>query len=78
MIMSIANLPPEVTKQELIHLFDDTKAITDIKLVSEGNDQKVMALIDMNIEIESAEAMRHRYHHRWWHGRVLNVNVLLH
>lgn len=78
MMMSISNLPPETTEQELRALFNGTSCIKEVTFLRQGNREKVMAMLSMNIDIESAEAMCHRYHHRWWHGRVISVNVLLH
>ena len=78
MIISIGNLPADITEKELKHLFDDTHTIEQITLLNEGNADKVMALLTMDICAETAESIRRRYHRRWWQGRLLKVNVILH
>jgi hypothetical protein len=78
MIISIGNLPPDTTEQDLKSLFDDSQCIQSVKLVREGSHEQLMALVDMDIAVEVAEATQHRFHRRWWHGRLLNVSLMLH
>jgi hypothetical protein len=78
MIISIGNLLPDTTEQDLKSLFDDSQCIQSITLVREGSHEQLMALVDMDITVEAAEAIQHRYHRRWWHDRMLTVSLLLH
>lgn len=78
MIISISNLSPDTTEQDLKSLFDDSQCIQSITMVREGRHDQLMALVDMDIAVEAAEAIQHRYHRRWWHDRMLNVSLMLH
>ena len=65
------------TEQDLRALFDNSRCIDKVTIIHAGNEQKLTALVDMDINFESAEAIRRRYNHRWWHERVINVDVSL-
>ena len=78
MIISIGNLSPDTTEQDLKNLFDDSHCIESIKLIREGSQEQMMALVDMDIAVEAAEAIQHRFHRRWWHDRMLTVSLMLH
>ena len=78
MIISIGNLLPDTTEQDLKSLFDDSQCIQSITWVREGSYEQLMALVDMDISVEVAEATQHRFHRRWWHGRMLTVSLMLH
>jgi RNA recognition motif-containing protein len=78
MIISVGNLPPDTTEQDLKALFDDSPCIETVTLIREGSYDRLLALVDMDIGMSVAEATQHRFHRRWWHGRLLNVSLMLH
>jgi len=78
MIISIGNLPPDISELQLRDLFDNSHCIDSIKLVREGNDDRLLGLLYMDIDAAFAEAIQHRFDGRWWHGRRLNVSLMFH
>ena len=78
LIIGIGNLPPDTTERDLNSLFDQSPCIKTIRLVKEGSHERVLALVDMDVSIEEAEAIQHRFHRRWWHDRLINVSVMFH
>jgi hypothetical protein len=78
MIITVDNLPPETSQHDIRALFDHSAVIEDVRIIDEGDHSKPMAIVEMAIDAATAEALRQRYHHRWWHGRSINVNIIMH
>ena len=78
MIITVDNLPPDASEQDIRALFDNSPVISHVRIIDEGDHSKPMAVVEMAIDAATAEALRQRYHHHWWHGRAINVNVIMH
>ena len=73
----IRNLPPEVTKEILLQEIQDRHIqITDIKLETAGNPDKVTAVVSLDTGHAGATALEKRVNGKYWHGRMLSAYAL--
>jgi len=65
----IRNLPPEEIQDRHIQ-------ITDIKLETAGNPDKVTAVVSLDTGHAGATALEKRVNGKYWHGRMLSAYAL--
>ena len=73
----ISNLPPETTKEMLLDEIQERYIkITDLKLETAGNPDKVTAIITLDTGHAGATALEKRVNGKYWHGRVLSAYAM--
>lgn len=73
----ISNLPSEVTTETLLQEIQDRHIkITDLKLETAGNPDKVTAIVSLDTGHAGATALEKRVNGKYWHGRMLSAYAL--
>ena len=73
----ISNLPPETTKEMLLDEIQERYIkITDLKLETAGNPDKVTAIITLDTGHAGATALEKRVNGKYWHGRFLSAYAM--
>jgi len=76
MRVRIANLPAEVSEQEIRELLDDSEDIRSIELVTEGEGDHTVAVVDMDGDAAGEGAIS-LVNGRNWKGTTLRADKLL-
>ncbi len=69
----ISNLPDDVTQDGIAEALSGIAPVNSVKLVTEG--KQPLAMIDMDMTREQAEALVDRIRHRIYRGRKLMASV---
>ncbi len=78
MIIGVGNLPPDTSEDALREFLGDTHSIQNIEWIRDGNPDRLLAMVDMDINVVTAEAVQRKYHRRWWHDRHISVSLFFH
>ena len=76
MKIRIANLPPDVGEDDIRELLDNSEDIRSIELVSEGDADNVVAVVDMDGDAAGEGAIR-LVNGRSWRDTTLRADKLL-
>jgi len=73
----ISNLPPETTKEMLLEEIQERNIqITDLKLETAGDPDKLAAIVTLDTGYAGATALEKRVNGKYWHGRVLSAYAM--
>ncbi len=76
MKVRISNLPGDIDKDDIRELLDSSDDIRGIELMTEGDDESPVAIVDMDNDA-AAEGAVQLLNGRNWKGSVLRVDKLL-
>jgi len=76
MKVRIANLPPDAVADDIRGLLEESEDIRDVELVTEGNDDSPVAIVDMDGDA-AAEAAIRLLNGRRWKDATLRADKLL-
>ena len=73
----IGNLPPKTTEAEVKGLFnlDDPSTILHVQMNTEGDPDRVSAVVELNMDKTTAKIMSERVGTKTWKGRTLEIYV---
>lgn len=73
MVITLGNLPPHITQQHINDLLKGDKRIRKITFNKEGNPNKVMALVDMEISRFEAQFLSKKLNQMFFEGRRIEA-----
>ena len=73
MVITISNLPPHVTEEQIIELLQGDSRIQRITLNNEGNPDKVMAFVEIDVSRLEAQFLANKLNHAYFEERHLDA-----
>lgn len=73
MVITISNLPPHVTEEQISELLQGDSRIQRITFNKEGNPDKVMALVEIDVSRFEAQYLTNKLNHTFFEERHIDV-----